>query len=39
MDEQDEYDLFLQTWKPSGRLIHATLPQNLSDPVIHERLI
>lgn len=37
--KQDEYDLFLQTWKPGERLIHASLPQHLSDPLSRRRLL
>ena len=36
--EPDEYDIFLQTWEPSERLIHACLPQNLHDPFSRKRL-
>ncbi len=36
-EELDEYDIFLQTWEPGERLIHANLPQNLSDPLIRKR--
>ena len=38
VDEQDDYDIFLQTWEPSERLIQASLPQNLSDPFSRQRL-
>lgn len=38
MRENDEYDLFLQTWKPGERLLHACLPQNLNDPFSRKRL-
>jgi hypothetical protein len=37
-EELDEYDIFLQTWEPGERLIHASLPQNLYDPLIRKRL-
>jgi hypothetical protein len=37
--EDDEYDLFLQTWKPGEILRHSTLDSNLHDPVAQRRLI
>ncbi|MCS3479357.1 hypothetical protein M2212_006203 [Bradyrhizobium elkanii] len=39
MSEPNEYDLFLQTWEPGARLVHASLPQNLSDPFSRKRLL
>jgi hypothetical protein len=38
MNEPDEYDLFLQTWEPGERLVHASLSQNLDDPFSRKRL-
>jgi hypothetical protein len=38
MNEPDEYDLFLQSWKPGERLVHASLSQNLDDPFSRKRL-
>jgi hypothetical protein len=38
-DERDEYDVFLDTWQPSERLEHATLPSNLFDPLAQTRLL
>jgi hypothetical protein len=32
MNESDEYEVFLETWKPSERLLHSSLPQNIHDP-------
>ena len=37
--ERDEYEVFLDTWMPSERLVHASLPHNVSDPLIGEQLI
>lgn len=37
--EIDEYDLFLETWKPSQLFEHATLDSNLFDPLAQERLL
>lgn len=34
----DDYDVFLQTWKPSALLNHSVLPQNLDDHFSRERL-
>lgn len=39
MEERDEYDLFLDTWKPSERLLQAILPQYLDDPISRKRLL
>src|SRR5258706_16191264 len=39
MANHDDYDVFLDTWEPSGRLKHATLPSNLSDPLSRSRLV
>ncbi|ODT75265.1 MAG: hypothetical protein ABS76_34725 [Pelagibacterium sp. SCN 64-44] len=38
-DERDDYDVFLETWEPGEGLLHASLPQNLSDPFIRQRLL
>lgn len=38
-DEQDDYEVFLDTWEPGERLRYATLPQNLADPVAQDRLL
>jgi hypothetical protein len=38
VSDQDEYDLFLQTWEPGELLRYSTLPQNLNDPVVRTRL-
>jgi len=37
-NQNDDYDIFLETWEPEDNLLHATLPQNLSDPFIRDRL-
>lgn len=37
--ERDEYDVFLDTWKPSELLEHATLASNLHDPLVQSRLL
>lgn len=37
--ERDEYEVFLDTWRPSEILEHATLPSNLRDPLAQERLL
>ncbi len=39
MADFDEYDLFLQTWVPGERLIHASLSQNINDPYSRKRLL
>jgi hypothetical protein len=39
MYEPDEYDLFLQTWEPGERLVHASLSQNINDPFSRKRLL
>lgn len=39
MDERDEYDLFLDNWRPGERLLHATLAQNINDPYSRKRLL
>lgn len=36
--ERDDYDVFLDTWKPGEGLVHASLPQNQFDPLIQKRL-
>tara|TARA_R110001599_G_scaffold318163_1_gene527694 strand:+ start:1757 stop:2665 length:909 start_codon:yes stop_codon:yes gene_type:complete len=38
-NDQDDYDVFLQTWKPSAQLDQATLPQYLFDPVLRNRVL
>lgn len=38
-EERDPYDVFLDTWEPGERLLHATLPQNLGDPFARQRLL
>lgn len=38
MADLDEFDLFLQTWKPSERLLHSTLSQYINDPLSTKRL-
>lgn len=38
-EERDEYDIFLDTWQPSERLLLSTLPHNLSDPFTRQRLL
>lgn len=38
MSDPDEYDLFLQNWEPGELLRYSTLPQNLNDPVVRNRL-
>lgn len=38
-EERDEYDIFLDTWQPSERLLLSTLPHNLSDPLTRQRLL
>jgi hypothetical protein len=38
MSDKDSYDVFLDTWEPSGRLKHAALPSNLNDPLSRSRL-
>lgn len=37
--ERDEYDVFLDNWKPSEILEHATLEGNLQDPLAQARLV
>lgn len=37
--ERDDYDVFLDSWKPSEILEHATLESNLHDPVTQARLV
>jgi hypothetical protein len=37
--ERDEYDVFLDTWKPSELLEHATLASNVHDPLVQSRLL
>lgn len=37
-NETDEYDVFLENWCPSELFQHATLPQNLGDPYLKQRL-
>lgn len=39
MADFDEYDLFLENWKPDERLIHASLPQNINDPYSRKRFL
>jgi hypothetical protein len=38
-EERDDYDIFLDTWQPSERLLLSTLPHNLSDPFTRQRLL
>lgn len=38
MNEPDEYDLFLQSWEPGERLLHASFSQYLNDPLVRQRL-
>ena len=38
-EEKDDYEVFLNTWEPGERLRYATLPQNLADPVVLDRLL
>lgn len=38
-DEQDDYEVFLDTWEPGERLRYAILSQNLADPVVQDRLL
>jgi len=38
-EERDEYDIFLDTWQPSERLLLSTLPHNLNDPFTRQRLL
>lgn len=38
-DDKDEYEIFLETWKPSELLEQSTLSQNLRDPFIYQRLV
>jgi hypothetical protein len=38
MNEQDDYDVFLETWKPSGLLCHSSLPQYQNDPLSRKYL-
>jgi hypothetical protein len=38
MNEPDELDLFLQSWEPGERLVHASLSQNLNDPFVRKGL-
>lgn len=35
---EEEYDVFLEQWVPSERLIHATLPQHVEDPWLTQEL-
>ncbi len=37
--DEDDYDVFLQSWEPSESLRHATLPRNLNDPLIRDRFM
>ncbi|MBX5218770.1 hypothetical protein HJC04_00110 [Rhizobium sp. NLR8a] len=39
MNDLDDYDVFLETWEPGERLRHLTLPQNLRDPYMRQRLL
>jgi hypothetical protein len=38
MNDPDELELFLQSWEPGERLVHASLSQNLNDPFIRKGL-
>ncbi len=38
-DDPDDYDVFLDTWEPGPRAVHASLPQNLTDPVARMRML
>ena len=38
-EEKDDYEVFLNTWEPGERLRYVTLPQNLADPVVLDRLL
>ena len=39
MSAEDDYETFLETWEPSERLRHASLPQHLDDPVVVRELL
>jgi hypothetical protein len=38
-EEPNDYDVFLETWKPSERLLYAELSQNQADPIAQDRLL
>ena len=38
-NEPDDYEVFLDTWKPGALLRYASLPSNLHDPFITEQLV
>ena len=38
-NEADDYDIFLENWQGSELLQYATLPQNIGDPYIENRLL
>jgi hypothetical protein len=37
--ERDDYDVFLDSWKPDARLLHANIDSNLHDALAHQRLL
>lgn len=37
--ERDDYDVFLESWEPGEGLRHASMSQNLDDPLIRKRLL
>jgi hypothetical protein len=39
MDEEDDYETFLENWEPSESLLHASLSQHVDDPLISRRLV
>lgn len=39
MDEQDDYDVFLDSWQPSNSLTYGTLEHYLSDPFSFHRVL
>ena len=38
-DDDDDYDVWLETWEPGPRAVHASLPHNVADPVARMRMI
>jgi len=37
--DDDDYEVWLETWEPGPRAIHASLPHNLVDPVVRMRVV
>lgn len=37
--EDDDYDVWLETWEPGPRAVHASLPHNRSDPLARMRML